>query len=95
MNFPPLRPWPRTLRTAVTLILLAPLPWAEAAEPPQSGPVIEARYRHEGVDDAAFSLGAALHRWAADGQRVVVATLCGGAASLSAVPSACSRCGWR
>lgn len=58
MNFPPLRPWPRTLRTAVTLILLAPLPWAEAAEPPQSGPVIEARYRHEGVDDAAFSRNA-------------------------------------
>lgn len=30
-------------------------------------------------DDAALSLGAALHRWTADGQRVVVATLCGGA----------------
>ncbi len=58
MNFPPLRPLPRTLCTAVALALFAPLSLAEAAEPPQSGPVIEVRYRHEGVDDAAFSRNA-------------------------------------
>ncbi|MEO7013645.1 MAG: alginate export family protein [Dokdonella sp.] len=51
----PIRPWPRALCAAVAFTLLGGIPLANAADAPASGPVLEARFRHEGVDDAAFA----------------------------------------
>lgn len=55
MNIRPIRPWPRMLCTAVGIALLGSMPLASAADAPTSGPVIEARLRYEGVDDAALA----------------------------------------
>ncbi len=55
MHTRPIRPWPRTLCAAVGMALFGSIPLVHAADAVTSGPVIEARYRHEGVDDAAFA----------------------------------------